>query len=104
MRRCPERREEEEERWCVSGDGCEEAGGGSVEDLLLGVGFWGRGKGEFGVEEVRERSPSETVSSSESLSNDSLDCWTPLRPPGGRRERERGRGGGGGEGNHRVAR
>ena len=61
--------------WCVSGEGCEDVGGGRVDDrLLLGVGFGGQGKGgELGVDEVREMSPSEAVSSSESLSNDSVD-------------------------------
>ena len=49
--------------------------------LLLGVGFWGRGKGELGVDEVRETSPSEAVSSSESLSNDSVDWWSSFSFP-----------------------
>ena len=51
-----------------------------MEDLL-GVGFEGRGKGEFGVEVVCGRSLSDAVSSSESLSKDSLDWCSPLHFP-----------------------
>ena len=72
VRRCPERlwATDEVVLCFVSGEGC---GGGRAEERLLGVGFEGRGKGELGVEEVREMSSSDAVSSSESFSNDSLD-------------------------------
>ena len=69
----------------MSGEGCEgvdgcEVGGGSVEDFVVEVSE-GRVKGEEGVDMVLGRSSSIEVSSSESLSTESLDWCTPLSFP-----------------------